>query len=269
MLNALHAYYDAATAILAAGPDSQHYMSGTTECLKKTYIMMQSALGTEASLEIGARGAEYSLEMANAYGGTMSICALEASPRTHDFFSKKVNYHACGVNYINALVAEREGQAVFYEYMCEGMEAASGMSSLLIRDIKKHGAVRRTRSTVRSIRGDTFIEHKFKNRGKIAVWIDVEGAQSEVLHSLSKAFARGIINTVYIEVEKEKLWRNQKMLAADVIKFMNKQNFSPFLRDNEWSMQYNIIFVNNDMMDCDFSSFFEHYRAQLQNTLVQ
>ena len=232
MPNALHAYYDAATTTLAAGPDSRSYMSHTTECLKKTYIMMQAALGTEASLEIGARGAEYSLEMANTYGAAMSVCALEGSPRTHAYFSKEVNYKDFGVNYINALVAEREERAVFYEYVYEGMEAAAGMSSLLIRDIKKHGAVRRTRSTVRSIRGDTFIEHKFKNRKNIAVWIDVEGAQSEVLHSLSNSFAQGIISSVYIEVEKERLWLDQKMLDKDIIEFMRRHNFSQFLRDN-------------------------------------
>ena len=269
MLNALHSYYDAATAILAAGPDSRHYMSNTTECLKKTFIMMQSALGTEASLEIGARGAEYSLEMANVYGNAMSICALEASPRTHAYFSKEVNYRDFGVSYINALVSEREENAVFYEYVYEGMEAAAGMSSLLVRDIKKHGAVRRTRSTVRSIRGDTFIEHKFKDHKKIALWIDVEGAQSEVLHSLSRSFAQGIITSVYIEVEKERLWLDQKMLDKDIIEFMRKHNFSQFLRDNEYYTQYNIIFVNNAITDCDFSSFFEQYRAQLQKAPVQ
>jgi FkbM family methyltransferase len=244
-------------------------MSHTTECLKKTFIMMQAALGTEASLEIGARGAEYSLEMANTYGRAMSVCALEASPRTHAYFSKEVNYKDFGVSYLNALVAEREENAVFYEYVYEGMEAAAGMSSLLVRDIKKHGAVRRTRSTVRSIRGDTFIEHKFKNCNKIAVWIDVEGAQSEVLHSLSRSFALGIINSVYIEVEKERLWLEQKMLDKDIIAFMHKQNFSQFLRDNEYSTQYNIIFVNNTLTDCDFSPFFEQYRTLLQKGLVQ
>ena len=264
MLNALNAYYDAAATILAARPDSRDLMSSTAECLKKTYIMMQSALGTEASLEIGARGAEYSLEMANTYGEAIAICALEASPRTHAYFSKEVNYKQFGVRYINALVAEHDGKTVFYEYMYEGMEAAAGLSSLLVRDLKQHGAARRTRSTIKSIRGDTFIESTFKKHKKIALWIDVEGAQAEVLHSLSGAFARGIINAVYIEVEKKKLWLEQKMLDNDVIAFMQAQNFSSFLRDNEYDTQYNIIFVHNDIQDCDFSFFFEHYRTLLR-----
>ena len=267
MRDTLHAYYDAATAVLAAGPDSRVFMDHTTECLKKTYIMMQSALGTEASLEIGARGAEYSLTMANTYGRAISICALEASPRTHAYFSKEVNYKNFGVSYIHALVSDREEDTVFYEYIYDGMEAAAGMSSLLVRDIKGRGAVRRSRSTIRSIRGDTFIELKFKNKKNVALWIDVEGAQSEILHSLSRSFAQGIINSIYIEVEKTALWREQKMLDADVIAFMNTHNFSPFLRDNEDYTQYNIIFVNNDMTACDFAFFSEHYHGLLRPLL--
>ena len=264
MLNALNAYYNTAAAILAAGPDSRNFMDYTTECLKKIYIMMHSALGTEASLEIGARGAEYSLAMANAYGGAISVCALEASPRTHAYFSKEVDYKKFGVSYINALVSDREGGTDFYEYVYEGMEAAAGLSSILIRDIKEHGMARRTRSVVKSVRGDTFIDSKFKNKKKVALWIDVEGAQAEVLNSLLKSFEKGIINSVYIEVEKEKLWLEQKMLDNDVIKFMNEHNFSQFLRDNEYYTQYNIIFINNNITDCDFSFFFDHYRMLLQ-----
>ena len=269
MQDALNAYYDAATTILAAGPDSRDFMSKTTECLKKTYIMMHAALGTEASLEIGARGAEYSLEMANAYGGAISICALEASPRTHAYFSKEVNYKNFGVSYINALISDRDGRTDFYEYVYEGMEAAAGMSSMLVRDLKAHGMARRTRSTIKSIRGDTFIESKFKNKEKITLWIDVEGAQYEVLNSFSRTFSQGIINSVYIEVEKEKLWIEQKMLENDIIEFMHKHNFSPFLRDNEYYTQYNIIFVNNNSPGCDFSLFFDQYRMLLQQALIQ
>jgi FkbM family methyltransferase len=269
MSHVLHTYYDAAAALLAEGPHARHYMSSTAECLKKTYIRMQAALGTEASLEIGARGAEYSLEMANTYGRAIAICALEASPRTHAYFSKEVSYKDFGVSYINALVSDRDAETVFYEYMYDSMEAAAGMSSILVRDIKQHGSVRRTRATVRAIRGDTFIESKFKNSKKIALWIDVEGAQAEVLDSLSNSFARGIISSVYIEVENKKLWLEQKMLDNDVIEFMNKHNFSQFLRDNEDYTQYNIIFVNNSIMDCDFAFFFEYYRMLLQKTHAQ
>jgi len=135
---------------------------------------------------------------------------------------------------------------------------------MLVRDTVQRGRVRRTRTTVKSIRGDTFIKNKFKNNTKISLWIDVEGAQSEVLNSLSNSFEQGIINSVYIEVEQKKMWQQQKMLDNDIIDFMNKRNFSQFLRDNEHATQYNIIFVNNNITDCNFTFFFDYYRMLLQ-----
>ena len=269
MPNALHAYYDTATTILAARPDSQYYRSNTSECLKKTFIMMQSALGTEASLEIGARRAEYSLELANTYGRAMSICALEASPRTHAYFSKEIDYKNFGVSYINSLVSDHEGETIFYEYISDDMEAASWISSILVREQMQRGRIRRTRTTVKSVRGDTFIKNKFNNNMKISLWIDVEGAQSEVLHSLSESFERGIINSVYIEVEEKTMWHKQKMIDNDIIRFMNTHNLSQFLRDNEHATQYNIIFVNNNIVDCDFAFFFNYYRMLLKNLPAQ
>jgi len=269
MLDVMNTYYEAATAILATGPHTRDFMRNTSECLGKTYIMMHSALGTDASLEIGAHNAEYSLEMANIYGGEISLCAIEASPRTHAYFSKKINYKDLGISYINALISDKEGATVFYEYLREGRDAGDWVSSLLIRDVRLNGQLKRTRTSVKSIRGDTLIESKFKNKNKIALWIDVEGAQYEVLNSLSKSFNKGIINSVYIEVERKKFWPRQKMLVNDVIEFMNKYNFSHFLRDNQSVDQYNIIFINNNIIDCNFSFFFNYYRKSLLKKLVQ
>ena len=265
MVHDLRAYYNAATADLAAGPDSQNFKNYTGQCLQRTYIMLHSSLGTDASLEIGAHRGEYSLAMANTYGSKISICALEASPRTHAYYAKKVSYKDFGVSYINALVSDREEQIVFNEYIVAGCEPAVGISSLLKRDIRynHHKQSRIVRSAVQSIRGDTLIERKFKNNKKISLWIDVEGSQYEVLNSLSKSFEQEIINSVYIEVEQFKLWPKQKMLDNDIIEFMNKHNFSQFLRDNEHPGQYNIIFVNNNVKDCNFSLYFEYYQMLL------
>ena len=263
MLNDLNAYYNAVTADFAVGPACKKFMRITAECLETTYIMMHAALGTDASLEIGAHEAGFSLKMAKTYGEAIPICALEASPRTHAYFSKKCHYKDFGVNYINALVSDCAGDTVFYEHVDESREAAHWISSLLVKDIRGQMSTRRTRVTVKAIRGDTFVESKFKHKEKISLWIDVEGAQYEVLNSLRKSFERGIINSVYIEVEQRKFWPKQRMLVSDIIEFMNKYNFSQFLRDNQSMDQYNIVFVNNNIEGCDFSLYFDYYRMLL------
>jgi FkbM family methyltransferase len=261
MLYNLNTYYNTVAADFAVGPTSKEFMRRTAECLKKTYIMMHSALGTDASLEIGAHEAGYSLEMAKTYGDAISVCALEASPRTHAYFSKNVNYKDFGISYINALVSDREEETFFYEHVDESRQAAHWVSSLFKSEIK--WKTKKTRIAIKPVRGDTLIENKFKNKKKISLWIDVEGAQYEVLTSLSKSFERRIINSVYIEVEQHKFWPKQRMLVGDIIEFMNKYNFSQFLRDNQSARQYNIIFVNNNIEGCNFSLYFDYYRMLL------
>ena len=59
------------------------------------------------------------------------------------------------------------------------------------------------------------------------------------------------------------------MIDTDIIGFMNKNNFLPFLRDNEYYTQYNIIFVHNDITDCDFSFFSDYYHMLLQQAPAQ
>jgi FkbM family methyltransferase len=261
MLNDLNTYYSTVTADFAVGPATRDFMRTTARCLEKTYVMMQSALGTDASLEIGAHDAQFSLAMAKTYGEAIPICALEASPRTHAYYSKNIHYKDVGVSYINALVSDREGQTVFYEHVDGSREAAHWISSLLndTRELQ----TKKTCVTVKAVRGDTLIENKFKNKKRISLWIDVEGAQYEVLNSLSKSFERGIINSVYIEVEQKKFWPEQRMLVNDIIEFMNKNNFSQFLRDKQSMNQYNIIFVNNNIDGCDFSLYCDYYRMLL------
>jgi FkbM family methyltransferase len=177
----------------------------------------------------------------------------------------RTSYKDSGISYINALVSDREEQSIFYEYVYKGCEQGTGISSLLKRDVRynHHKQAKIMRSTVNSIRGDTLIENKFKNRKRISLWIDVEGCQYEVFNSLATSFEREIITSVYIEVEKVKLWPEQRMLENDIIEFMSKHNFSPFLRDKEYPMQYNIIFVNNNIKYFNFSLYLDYYRMSL------
>jgi len=263
MLHDLTAYYNAVTLDLSVGVTSSEFKKSTAACLQKTYIIMHPTLETDACLEIGAHEADFSLKMAKTYGKTISVCAIEASPRTHTYFSNKINFKDFGVSYINAVVSDREEETLFYEHVDNKRQAAHWVSSLH-KDIR-NWKTRIDRIHMKSVRGDTLIENKFRNKKKIAVWIDVEGCQYEVLNSLSKSFELGIINSVFIEVEKKEYWENQKMLADDIIIFMKNYNFSPFLRDYESDNQYNIIFVHNSVTGCDFSLFFEHYRGLLRS----
>ncbi len=65
------------------------------------------------------------------------------------------------------------------------------------------------------------------------------------------------------------MWPKQKMLDNDVIKFMNDYSFTQFLRDKQFGVQYNSIFVNDAVTGCDFPTFAEYYRMMLQKLYLQ
>lgn len=233
----------------------------SSKCLQETFVRMHQKLKTDLSLEIGAHGAEYSIRVHDVYGDGISVCAVEGSQKTHRYFSAKENFEARNIAYIHSVVSSTDGEIDFYEYQDENTDRHSGISSIHIHGTG-HGASR-SRATVRSVRGDTLIAAKYPDKESIALWIDVEGAQEEVLSSFSDNFRTGRINSLYIEVESEKFWPAQSMLDADIIRHMRRFNFIPFLRDNEYGAQYNILFVNKKVLSPDYEVFYDYYMALL------
>ncbi len=257
-------YYKYIDEIFNIGRLPQGFLSQSANCLRHTYVAMHAALKTDLSLEVGAREATYSQEMKKEHGDAIAACAIEASPRTHAYFSEHASLEAKGIEYINALISDSEGPAIFYEYIDAGANIADGMSSMYVRDSTKRHNLRKSKTVVRAVRGDTLLKGRYKTKSSVALWLDVEGAQQEVLSSFSRSFAEGIINSVYIEVESERLWPEQKMLDTDILSHMADLGFTPFLRDNEFNgIQYNIIFVNNKLLPLDLGQFYKYYISLL------
>ncbi len=247
----------------------------STACLQETYIRMHEKLKTDLSLEIGAHEATYSRRVKELYGDALEVCAVEGSPKTWRYYSERENFQAAGINYMHAVVSSSSGTVSFYEYEDAGYaeDRSAGFSSMHIRDAGMGGKMKRSKATVQAIRGDALIAANYPQKSSIALWIDVEGSQKEVLDSLSESFRAGKVNSVYIEVESQRLWPAQLMLDNDIVLFMDKHGFVPFLRDNEYGVQYNIIFLNKALLDKDYEEFYLYYnvvlRKHLQNMLGQ
>lgn len=90
-----------------------------------------------------------------------------------------------------------------------------------------------------------FIKTK-KITGFFSAWIDVEGAQREVLESIGPFLDQ--FACIYIEVEDFQNWKEQ-WLSFDIIKFLLLNGFIPIARDFEYQMQYNIIFIKSHLFD--------------------
>jgi hypothetical protein len=77
---------------------------------------------------------------------------------------------------------------------------------------------------------------------RCSLWIDVEGASSQVLRGARNVLS--VAQSLLIEVEDRPIWQDQ-WLRSDVIKFLAMYGLTPSVRDFEWARQYNILFLRN------------------------
>lgn len=218
------------------------------DLLARSYVEIVGLLNAQATLEIGAHEATFSKKIKECYGDAVTAFAFEAAPTTFARYEEEVSRH--GVKYINAALSNVNGTLPFFEYHDKNSEGESGtgFSSLYARDAEITGGAEKSVVSVKALTGDAFIRAQCKNANNIALWIDVEGAQAEVLEGLSETFAKNVVASVFIEVEAIPFWPKQKLLAMGVIAKMAELGFSPLLRDTNFGSQFNIIFIRNDCL---------------------
>lgn len=181
----------------------------------------------------------------------MKVFGFEANPKIYDRYSQ-INNEA-GVHWVNCAVADQNGTLALYvpkviSRRLEGntlvagkvVESAdTGKSSLLMRDESAEYEI----VEVPAITLDNFLSNNAPE-GRVALWIDVEGAASLVLKGAQATIARTDI--IIIEVEGFSFWQNQA-LVKQVVETLLDQDFIHVLRDQEYSdAQFNIIFIRKN-----------------------
>lgn len=181
----------------------------------------------------------------------MKVFGFEANPNIHERY-KKINVDA-GVQWLNCAVADKEGSLLLHipKVLSRALEGDilvakrvteaedTGKSSLLKRDeTAEYESVK-----VRSVTLDSFLKDHAPT-GRVALWIDVEGAASIVLEGALETLAR--TDVLVIEVEGFPFWQDQA-LVMQVMDQLYAHGFVPVLRDREYhDAQFNIIFLRND-----------------------
>lgn len=177
-----------------------------------------------------------------------TVFGFEANPAIHARY--KAGKEAAGITWINAAVADRPGELTLhiprvlsrhlsgetfrYERVVEA--ANTGKSSLLMRD----EAAEYDSVVVPAVTLDGFLADAAPH-GRVALWIDVEGAASLVLGGATETLAR--TDLMIIEVEGFGFWQDQ-VRAADLLDLLAKAGFTPVLRDREYGdAQFNVICV--------------------------
>ena len=188
-------------------------------------------------LEIGAHEATFSRWAADSLPGAR-VEAFEANPHVYEKYAAELS--ECRLDYHNLAVGEMTGEVQLnLPTAIAGRERSltSRMASLAPHT----ESVDNIHVSVPSVRlGD----HVSLAPGTSGVaWIDVEGAEGEVLKGCGSLLDR--LHAIFIEVEKRTTWEGQ-WLDTDVNRFLCARGLVAVARDvfvKNRAHQYNVVFV--------------------------
>lgn len=203
------------------------------------------ALTTKPDLfiEAGAKMAEAS-RRARRMLPDAKVVAFEASPENYNRFSVEFPFKDENIDYLHYALSNKTGTITFnMQAKIDGVETRKNLGNNSILKRKRKG-VEYNEVTVPSMRLDDY----FKSPKKSAIWIDVEGANQQVLQGGKNTLRKARV--VMIEVSDAQFWRGE-WGARKVISFMYDLGFTPVARDFEFSGQHNIVFVRNNVLRDD------------------
>jgi FkbM family methyltransferase len=178
----------------------------------------------------------------------MKVFGFEANPKIHSQY-EKINVDS-GVHWINCAIADQNGKLVLYvpKILARALKGEALVSERIVEaeDTGKSSLLKRDENAeyesveVPAVALDKFLLDQAPE-GRVALWIDVEGAASLVLKGANETLARTDI--VIIEVEGFGFWQDQA-LVMQIMDVLYSHGFVPVLRDREYQdAQFNIIFL--------------------------
>jgi FkbM family methyltransferase len=194
--------------------------------LSNKFIQMQDFLLPDYAIEVGAHAAEFSVAISRKL--EIDAVAFEAGKLIYEKFKDEVTGGL--VQYLNYAISDKDGTETF----TVNQDDYYGNNSILIRnDMTPIKA-----EYVKSYRLDTYFKDvDFENA---CLWIDVEGANKQVLTGAQETLKR--VSSIFIETEDYPYWKDQ-WLTLDVVKFLNSQDFILVDSERVYSAQQNIIFI--------------------------
>lgn len=211
--------------------------------LSQNYYELQKILKSDCFFEIGAFEAYFSRNMKSIFPNS-KVYAFEASPYCYDNY-KNLN---TSIDYLNVAISDKEGEIDFIlqdKNLSDQseIEKIRGNNSILDRN---DDTILYKKISVKSTTFDLFVERESLENFSISLWIDVEGANKNVLQG-SKNFLKNV-QSLLIEVEDFEYWKNQ-WLSTDVDKFLKSFGFLPIARDFEDNNQYNVVYINSMLFE--------------------
>lgn len=199
------------------------------------YYKILEILKPTVVIEIGAHDAEFSLHMSNLID-TKNVWAFEANPITYEQYKDSLSH----INYINMAISDKEEEVPLYMVTTDDVWAPAAVSMKNRND----GFNEKQVSSIKANTLDRFVKQN-NISGNISLWIDVEGANKEVL--LGSVETLRNVTSIYIEVEIYDFWKNI-WFKDDVLKFLHRYNFTMVEQSSNLN-QHDIIFIRNEYLE--------------------
>ena len=203
--------------------------------LSDTFLKMQNVIVPDLCIEVGAHAAEFSNYMSKQFN--INSIAFEAGKEIYEKYKDTMESL---VSYVNCAISDNDGEATFF------VHNSSTMSNNGIKRVTFMESV--PVNKVSCYKLDTYIQkYQFEN---VCLWIDVEGANKEVLLGAKETLKK--VSSIFIETEDLSIWKDQ-WLTKDVELYLEGLDFKKILSEDVYEHQKNIIFINTNMVhDIDF-----------------
>lgn len=206
----------------------------TNNAFAEKFYNIQKSINPKSTIEIGAFDADFSKEMSKQLHNK-NIWAIEANPKIYNKFKNSLD----NINYLNFAVSDKnENININIINAPEDIDDWwQGASSILgrIDGIKTYTV------EIKSVTLDSFVIDN-NIAGPISLWIDVEGANKQVLSGGIETLKN--VSSIYIETEIEPLWKDQWTIN-DVVYFLENNGF--VLLDESSGLQRDLIFIKENI----------------------
>lgn len=207
-----------------------------SNALTETFISILRHVQPHTTCEIGAHEGSFSLAVKRQLPGTI-VWAIEASPSVWAKHNERLT--GAGIHHAQLGIGAEAGKAVFSTPV-KGGAPDSTMGSLLTDTWTSERIV----EEIDLEPLDGFLSTRAAI-GPFALWIDVEGAASDVLQGAPETLAQ--TSAIYLEVETEARWSGQQT-AEQVFQTLARYRLRPFLCDVQRPFQCNVICLHEAVL---------------------
>lgn len=198
-------------------------MSSPLVNTKSLFTALLKRLACDLVMDIGSRDGRQALLFKEVLPQA-HVVAFEANPYNFRRMSAQPELTGRGIVLMPLAVSNANGQAVFHISQADYDAPESEVNNLGTSSLLVHPEVKTLADIpVETVRLETFLQRpEYAGCRKIALWIDVEGAEYLVLEGLGAAVSR--VSLIHVETAREPVRQGQQA-RAEVSRLLREWDF--------------------------------------------